>query len=217
MKSTLQIVRGGNLRSHKFLWKKEWVRPYESPLSAYMNFVMLNALSTCEVKRYFDCAKESLVTVYRPEVVNEIQGGRKFVDKIYEHLLPYNPDSLSTIKGDFTYRRNFCYCPECIKQGYHSILSQIPFENICPIHGLPSVDLGKQLMIGLKNYTDYIDLLGTFPLPPERGNLDYSKIEEHMRQYKDIKQRYYISSSMRIDEKKGLWYKNTRILHCRRF
>ena len=203
MKNTLRIVRGGNLRNHLFLWKKEWVRPYESPISAYMNFVMLNAISAGDVKRYWGIPKEYSAQYYREAVISDIRGGMKFVEKLYEYLLPYEANDFPELAGDFNYKKNFCYCPECIKQGYHSYICQLPFETICPIHEIPYINIDKPLPIGMPKYTDYTNVLGTFPLPPEREELDYTKITEKLQQYKS-NVKMYVSSSDNINDKSNL-------------
>ncbi len=89
MKNIFQITRGGNLHNHLYLWKKEWVRPYESPISAYMNFVMLNALTAGDVRRYWDCPNSS-PQYYKDAVINDVYGGSKFIDNLYKQLLPYD-------------------------------------------------------------------------------------------------------------------------------
>ena len=35
-------------------------------------------------------------------------------------------------------KSDLCYCPECMREGqYFRRIHQIPYVNVCPIHGVP--------------------------------------------------------------------------------
>ena len=165
----------------QYIWDKSWVRPYESAVSVYMNFVNINAFIYVNVLHSWGC-RDGKSERYVPEFNDRILCHGRFPKLFMENLLPDDFYRFPELKGSLEYRKNFHYCPECIKQGYHSMLSQIPHETICPIHNIPYVDHGSPIRIAERGrrFDVYMDELGRFPLPPEREELDYSLIEKHI-------------------------------------
>lgn len=168
--------------SKLYTWDKAWVRPYESALSVYMNYVGINALTYSNVIHYWNCNDGSGQYVH--EIHYNAMSASKFVSEFAKRLLPDNFFYFPQIKGSLDYRTNFHYCPECIKQGYHSLLSQMPHEDVCPIHNIPYIDHGKPIYIAERGRSydsdTYINELGRFPVPPAREELDFSLIKKHI-------------------------------------
>ena len=88
----------------------------------------------------------------------------------------------------------------------------MPFENICPIHNIPYIDAGRPIPIGMSQYGDYIKLLGVFPLPPEREELDFFKIEKRLAKYTKSNSIHYISCSDRINSQNDLDENNRKCI-----
>ena len=150
-----------------------------------MNFCSVNALTYNDLLKIWQL-KDSLVSWDRicTKAHCSIRTSYDFADKLIDLLIPSDHYSFPAIEGDITYRTSFHYCPECMKQGYHSLLSQIPSETVCPIHNIPYIDSHKHLQIGMRGeYNVYEDMLSIeLPLPQERERLDYLKIEERIKE-----------------------------------
>lgn len=150
-----------------------------------MNFCSINALTYSDLRKIWQL-KDRNVSWGR--ICNKthcsIRTGYDFADKLIDLLIPSEYYYFPEIRGEIAYKPTFHYCPECIKQGYHSLLSQIPSELTCPIHNIPYIDLHKDLVIGMSGeYNVFEDALSVdLPLPQEREPLDYSKIEERVRE-----------------------------------
>ena len=169
---------------HEYLWDESWIRPYESPISAYMNFCSINAFSYKNLRLLWNCNQTCCSNqIFDHEINYYIGSPLGFREKIKEVVYPPKYQIFPQIEGDIGYITTFRYCKKCIKQGYHSLLSQIPSERICPIHNTKYIDTFRRLTIGMAgDYKVYKELLGDFPLPPEREELDYSKIGDRLRE-----------------------------------
>jgi hypothetical protein len=170
-------------RARSYTWDKSWVRPYESPISIYMNFVMINAFSYSEVANLW-----GLQSKCYPDYRYDYKSGcyvNKNIKNIEEFMKPLIPDDYiwfprlyCNIESPF-----FRYCPECIRQGYHSLISQNPVEIECPIHKIRYI-ARNIIPIGIKGrFDEYRQLLGTFPLPPEREDIAYNLIGERIEEF----------------------------------
>lgn len=188
-KENLRSLKPINDTDFKYIWDKDWVRPYESPISVYMNFCNINAISYSQIIYYWRIrGSYEHNTDYSEDLNCFFTGSRIFVKTFIEKLLPEDYKvSFPKLAGEFGYDNCFRYCPECIKQGYHSLLSQLPQEKTCPIHNINYVASKSALVLGFKeDFYDIQEELGEFPLPCERKELDFSKMEEKVKEYSSI-------------------------------
>ena len=131
-----------------YTWNKSWVRPFESPLSAYINFCSINALTTNQILKLWGCKQSSGVNHYDNQMNCYVRIADDAIDKIKTIILPDDYYYFPAIYGAINYISTFRYCPECLKQGYHSLSSQIPTEHKCPIHKINYIDSNRVISIG---------------------------------------------------------------------
>ncbi len=183
------VLNLGNIgESRRYTWDKSWVRPYESPLSAYINFVNLNATRGTDLARLWGFSSIGGMR-FDERLKCEVARSRGFADGVIKEILPNAAEIFPDMTGQFGYRRTFRYCPECIRQGYHTLLGQMPDENVCPIHNERYIDSEICLPIGMAGgHDEYSKALGMdgFPLIYEREPLDYSLIGERLGRYNGI-------------------------------
>ena len=130
---------GLNLR--QYVWKKEWVRPYESTYSVVLNFCRVNV---CNGKKAINILKQKYQKIQ--DINNKIplrtkrkKNKGKFRDSIYDQLMPHwywdQSDTFNSIfNGQQILNTEVYYCPECMKAGYHSYLHQIVNVKKCLFH-----------------------------------------------------------------------------------
>lgn len=137
-----------------YIWKKEWIWPYETLLGMLNKFAYVNILHQNDIKnlievdgkdrgnRYIYYNKYMIISNYRINF-NQINAllQSDVATTLYQtvkHILyplgidsfPYSFDG----KQKQWYRYEFTYCPECMKYGYHSLYHQLTFSNVCFIH-----------------------------------------------------------------------------------
>lgn len=127
-----------------YTWRKEWVRPYESMFSILRNFCKVNVLNGRKALNLFEIRQAHNVSVF-------CSGLMMFSDspihidcyqKLYESLLPdwyleqtfiFRNSGIEE-KESLQIRSRVSYCPECMKENYHSLLHNIAGAKICPFH-----------------------------------------------------------------------------------
>ena len=134
------------------LWDKSWVRPFESIWSILNTYKIVNCISNhntlmkaiganLKIKKSND--------YFLPYGIFCNLSSKNDVDKIISNLVPewyitqtmhyFSTNGISEFFSD-----KICYCPECMKNGYHSILHQLKGVEKCPFH--PKTSLRSYLM-----------------------------------------------------------------------
>lgn len=127
----------------KGLWNKSWIRPFESLWSIVNNYKAVNAVKEHSValNALGFQTKMTVSTDYMPNygIYSNLSCTKNDMDSIISHLVPdwyvkqietwtSKPDISAFISEMIT------YCPQCMKNGYHSILHQLKGIRRCPFH-----------------------------------------------------------------------------------
>ena len=144
-----------------YMWRKEWVRPYESIFSILRNFCKVNALDGNDVLRLFGL-HQSNTGHYNNSLIciSDIWLGYEAIKPLLDVILPddyYNHvkafatdcEALNTVLTDF----QFAYCPECMKENYHSVLHNITNMKCCPFHKVPLIHTDISYRTGCIRYS----------------------------------------------------------------
>lgn len=132
-----------------YLWRKDWVRPYESLYSALRMFERLNSFKTS-----YACSviygKKVLITNhdYLPPFLSAACNG--IVDSKYNvcnHIATFFSDGDKDKIASFPQMNEearqllvvseYRFCPICHAKGYHSWFYQYRGLKVCPIHHVP--------------------------------------------------------------------------------
>lgn len=134
------------------LWDKSWVRPFESLWS------ILNTYKAVNVINNHSAAMKAIGMNMKAKVVNEyflpygifcnLSSNKNDIDGIVSKL---TPEWYSQQFNNIFFKENIAlffsdkiaYCPECMKNGYHSVLHQLKGMKNCPFH--PKVSLVSYL------------------------------------------------------------------------
>lgn len=123
-----------------YVWKKEWVYPYESLWGIVEKFKFLNAMNSIRCKGFttkhvqsysvFE-DKQFYIFFYQVDYQNEMLA--KFLDiSIETHFDALKKFSWNTL-NDYM-ERKIKICPICISKGYHSYIHQLFWEDTCFLH-----------------------------------------------------------------------------------
>lgn len=137
-----------------YIWNKDWVWPYESLYGMLSKFAYINVLQNgfiFDLIKVDGCKKTTTMYYYNKYMtiskyridfikVNELLE-RNIAGEIYSNVkeLLY-PLDIRSFPYSFEYPkeqwfdRDFRYCPECIRVGYHSLYHQLAFAENCGIH-----------------------------------------------------------------------------------
>lgn len=140
-----------------YLWRKDWVRPYESLYSALRMFERLNSFKTS-----YACSviygKKVLITNhdYLPPFLSAACNG--IVDSKYNvcnHIATFFSDGDKDKIASFPQMNEearqllvvseYRFCPICHAKGYHSWFYQYRGLKVCPIHHVPFESLHRCL------------------------------------------------------------------------
>lgn len=114
------------------VWQDKWVHPSESVWGLCHKFRIVNVLSGEEFRVLMKLPPyiSSNIQVLNSDFA--VYCGRQFKKSKLE---PYGNVSLSNIKnGDCMINHRLYYCPECIKDGFHSVYHQISYLDTCVFH-----------------------------------------------------------------------------------
>lgn len=121
-----------------YIWKINWVYPYESLWSIIEKFKYVNVITNKELKTIFDYTPNNTSPqickkfyIYRHNKFNEEKISNYF-DLGSEHFAPL--DILSNNKIGAYLNEELHYCPDCMKIGYHSYFHQFKFMTKCIFH-----------------------------------------------------------------------------------
>ena len=140
-----------------YLWRKDWVRPYESLYSALRMFERLNSFKTS-----YACSviygKKVLITThdYLPPFLSAACNG--IVDSKYNvcnYIATFFSDGDKDKVASFPQMNEearqllvvseYRFCPICHAKGYHSWFYQYRGLKVCPIHHVPFESLQRCL------------------------------------------------------------------------
>lgn len=125
------------------LWDKNWVRPYESMWSIFNTYKKVNVISnnamlmkSLGIRVNAPIAHEYFLSY---GIFCNISSTINNFDKIFSNLVPeWYKAQLEEItsKRDISdfFTDKISYCPECAKNGYHSIFHQLKGIQKCPFH-----------------------------------------------------------------------------------
>lgn len=145
-------VRGGNTMGA--IWRKEWIRPYESAWSVFEKFSYANIINKSLILRTFGTEEvlsiknnhlgnhvRDLLTLNgldELKVTNQFQLNVHSLTRgvIQNLLLPLG----NTARKEEWFSLHIRWCPKCILNGYHSLMHQFTLFEICPFHNEPLKD-----------------------------------------------------------------------------
>lgn len=120
-------------RKPEYTWKSEWNIPYESIWGRIEKFRSVNALLPVQLDKIIKIGGYSFYTLFSTDLL------------IYRNQNYFVPQMSDVLRIDVDIFKNFTYingifdtriryCPECIRNGYHSFLHQLTFFDKCFLH-----------------------------------------------------------------------------------
>lgn len=167
---------------NSYTWRKEWVRPYESIFSILRNFCKVNTLNGRKALHLFGLRQTNNVSVFCPGLMMLSDSTAKpdCYQTLYDHLLPewyLNQTFIFRKRGTeekeaVQINNTIMYCPECMKENYHSLLHNVIGAQICPFHKIKLVQTDllyatSSLYIDLRNKFEQWNVANSI-LPCER-------------------------------------------------
>ena len=158
----MNMTEAGRTRYlNAYTWRKEWVRPYESMFGILLNFCKVNVMSGRQALKMLSqvpekgskCAganqrlmmhyKKPDASLHTESIINAL-----LPDWYIENMSIFLKMNQTTMQN--LIRRSVHVCPECEKEGYHSIFHQFINLNVCPFHGIgiTEADNGSMKDIG---------------------------------------------------------------------
>ncbi|KGA96265.1 hypothetical protein AJ85_16775 [Alkalihalobacillus alcalophilus ATCC 27647 = CGMCC 1.3604] len=134
-------------------WNSKWVCPFDSPWTIIEKIKYANALSTSDllgligteyvrpVKSNINARFSDLFTL---EGIDDMNFKQIFSFSLSEHnqsMINLLTDPIYDGKNNLLkyFYPQLYFCPQCITQGFHSLLHQFKLINICPFHQIPLV------------------------------------------------------------------------------
>lgn len=136
----------------KFVWRTEWISPFESLWGIFEKFKFANCATVIDIFDLFGtvCVKNLKTdTIGRPhrDCINPTGLNDDLLQSVYlQPLIKMNALSTDRISGILPWRSSSRYsyirdelffCPECLKTGFHSLFHQFKLLHECPYHQLP--------------------------------------------------------------------------------
>ncbi|MGM8216278.1 hypothetical protein ACLIA0_11970 [Bacillaceae bacterium W0354] len=133
---------------NNFTWRKKWINSTESPFSILEKFKMANNINKKELHQTFALQGEGLMKFNSKLSKWNLLTLEAYDDTKFKSIMGFSLVSLNIaninrlltpldIKGmhytDFFYGE-LRYCEECLSKGYHSLIHQFLFTNLCPFH-----------------------------------------------------------------------------------
>lgn len=125
------------------LWDKSWVRPLESIWSIFNTYKAVNAIhdNATLMKAIGADIKSNIVNEYFLSygIFCNISSRKNNIDEIISRLVPkwykiqIEEFMIKREVSEF-FSDKISYCPECMKNGYHSIIHQLKGIKKCPFH-----------------------------------------------------------------------------------
>ncbi|WP_267379639.1 hypothetical protein [Bacillus sp. GM_Baccil_2] len=149
-------------------WRKEWIFPFESPWGILEKFRFANQIDGNDVILLLGNAKvRKLKTltfsgkvhrnIIRLSSFDEMKTQKilginliKYSNQLIQDMFTILPEAMYSPENYF--KDKLTYCPECMKNAYHSIFHQVKLFNKCSFHDIPLFDR----CIRCNKQTDYL-------------------------------------------------------------
>lgn len=129
-----------------YVWKSEWIWPYESIWSIIEKFKYANSLCNSDIYKLVRArAPRNTFYIYSSMYasINTVEK-TAFIELIGDDIFTITANQLKELMGPLY---NICdirkymlqewrYCPKCIKSGYHSMYHQLSFFDRCIFHDI---------------------------------------------------------------------------------
>lgn len=144
MKAARILLDEPHQREKSWCWRQDWAHGFDSAYGLLSKFAMLNALSATELARIFirrDCGRKTAI-VRSPAV--DLRDSTLFDLTQMTRLLHLQPEHLQQAflpqqlaNGRRRFNNMLCWCPQCVRSGFHSPAFQLELVRSCPVHGDP--------------------------------------------------------------------------------
>ncbi|KJD40539.1 hypothetical protein QD46_07785 [Paenibacillus polymyxa] len=141
-------------------WSETWIRNFESPWSVFEKVKLMNIANKRDIFNLFAVEKLQkqrtiIAQKYHDFYLLSAFDDKKLQDKLGFQIRSYSVDLLEHVSGflkngkffesrkgkikNVYWRDSLFFCPECLKEGYHSILHQFKLFDKCPFHVCPLI------------------------------------------------------------------------------
>lgn len=132
-----------------FVWRKEWIKAYETPWSIFEKLAFANRLERNDILRFFGNddvkrIKNPNIGDSRRELIQLSGFNAALLNKVFESdLVGDCKHSVGTLIKPLNYFRerlnkwfpeHLHWCHDCLSHGYHSWFHQFILIKICPFH-----------------------------------------------------------------------------------
>lgn len=130
------------------VWRKEWIRPYESSWSILEKFSCTNVVDKNDILRVYGSPRVKSIKgnvigdmhrelIYLTGFDNErLSSALNF--NIEQHVNELLNITISLLPDSFNwFHNNFQWCDDCLRYGYHSYFHQFVLLHHCPFHLKP--------------------------------------------------------------------------------
>ncbi len=135
-------------RSGVLAWPRSSVRPHESLWSLMHRFLWLNAPNWHDLERSFGRPTvQPFSLIYGSRILSEQDPGRRSFDQSrmastlglpIQSWWKYSLGWLRSTPADDIVP-DMRFCPECLRDGYQTVVFQLACVQTCPIHGVPLI------------------------------------------------------------------------------
>lgn len=160
--NTRKSIEDNRDKLHWYLWRKEWVRPYESIFSVIRNFCKINVINAIDLlnKLELNQTNSGLFNGYLMCGCN-ITLKKQKLKPLFDILLPDNYfDTLKIFNTNneelnrTIIERQFVYCPKCMSENYHSMYHNIVNMDCCVFHKQPLIHSNISFDLRSIRYSD---------------------------------------------------------------
>jgi hypothetical protein len=139
------------ISNNQFVWRKEWLSPYESLWSVFEKFKYVNCASAKDIFKLFGTdyvrsLKSPIKGRIHRNCIDVLGIDKRRIESVFlQPLIEINKQNLNNLVGrlplgihHYNYiRYELHFCPVCIKMGFHSIFHQFKLLKKCPYHNIP--------------------------------------------------------------------------------
>lgn len=133
------------------IWRKEWIRPYESAWSIFEKFSYANVINRYTILKVVGNDEvKSIKNMHVGNHYRDLLTLKGFDEKILEKYLNVNlhthtnhtmnellrPLGPNLGNSQTWFAPHLRWCPSCLNHGYHSLLHQFTLFKNCPIHSV---------------------------------------------------------------------------------
>jgi hypothetical protein len=132
-------------RVPQYVWRSEWIHPFESPWGIFERFKLANFATSVDVLQAFgtDEAKSHPRKRNSRDLIWLHGLDPRAVERVFGHSIHAMVESfLGRFCVPFTWGPGSTYicdhvrfCPKCVAAGFHSLFHQYRLLNSCPFHG----------------------------------------------------------------------------------